>query len=291
MRKILTIAGSDSCAGAGIQADIKTIQALGAYALSVITAVTAQNTRQVTAVQEIEALVIEKQLEAIFSDIRLDGIKIGMLGSAGTVQAVSNFLASFFQAGAFREKQLKNSLPLVVDPVMIAKSGDRLLEEEAVESLKKNLLPLASVITPNLMEAGALLGRDISSLEGMKEAARELLEFGCPWAIVKGGHLKGEPVDVLANKDSLYLLRGQRVDTACNHGTGCTFSAALATLMGQGFAVPAAAKRAKAYVEYCLQHGFAIGEGVGIPHHFAAQRPWEPEALKDGSDASIKEEV
>ncbi len=279
MRKILTIAGSDSCAGAGIQADTKTIHALGAYALTVITAVTAQNTRQVSAVQEVNPEIIEKQLDAIFSDIRLDGVKIGMLGSAGTIRAVSGFLASFYQTGTYRKKQTAGFIPLVVDPVMIAKSGDRLLEEEAIESLKKELLPLATVITPNLMEAGALLGREVNGLEEMKEAAQELLEFGCSWVIVKGGHLKGEPVDILAGKDSLYSLGGQRVDTNCNHGTGCTFSAALATMMGQGLALPAAAIRAKAYVEHTLQNGFAIGEGVGILRHLSAQIPWEPEKM------------
>lgn len=267
MRHILSIAGSDSCAGAGIQADIKTISALGSYGLTAITAVTAQNTRGVLAWQEIKAEIVRVQLEALFADIRVDAVKIGMLGSTRVIETISDFFTSLFAQKIFAKRHNYSKLPLVIDPVMYAKSGDRLLEEGTIDVLRNKLLPLATVITPNLPEAEELLGKKIKNIADMEEAGRELLSLGTPWVVVKGGHLEGDPVDVVGHEDSTYLIEGRRVETSNNHGTGCTFSSAIATYLGQGYDMLTAIKKARLYVETTLQGGFAIGEGVGILKH------------------------
>jgi len=266
MKHILTIAGSDSCAGAGIQADSKTINALGSYALNVITAITAQNTKGVRTVQEIKAEVIYAQLEAIFSDIRVDAVKIGMLSSPEAIQAVAKFLR-LLKKREEPEEYNYASLPIILDTVMVAKSGDRLLKKEAVECLKKELLPLATLITPNLPEAEELLGTKITSIDTMSTACRHLLTWGPQWVLVKGGHLTGEPIDVLGNEYIITNIPGSRIVTNNNHGTGCTLSAAIATYVGQGIDMLQAVKQAKSYVENCMRSGFAIGNGVGILDH------------------------
>lgn len=268
MRHILSIAGSDSCAGAGIQADLKTISALGGYGLTVITAVTAQNTRGVSAYQAVELDIVQAQLEAIFADIRVDAVKIGMLASSQLIELIASFLSSLYKGRIFNEKYNYNQLPLVIDPVMVAKSGDRLLAEEAVESLKSRLFPLAAVITPNLPEAEKLLGRSISDPAAMESACRDLLNLGSQWVVVKGGHLPGEPMDIVGNNKSIYRQPGKRVSGNNNHGTGCTFSSALATCLAQGCEIPEAVSKAKKYVESSLAGGMAIGQGVGVMDHF-----------------------
>ena len=274
MKHILTIAGSDPCAGAGIQADLKTISALGAYGLSVITAVTAQNTRGVTGVQEIKPEIIRAQLEAVFADVRVDAVKIGMLGSSATIQVVAAFLRDLM-ADKLQDMPVNyetGRLPLVLDPVMVAKSGDRLLEDEAVNSLINDLLPMAMVLTPNLPEAQTLLGSTIKDPAEMAEAGKKLVEMGPKWVVVKGGHLPGEPIDLVVGSDEVYELPGRRVAGHNNHGTGCTYSSAIATYLALGHPVPEAIRKAKGYVEASLVNGFSIGHGVGVLDHFTGVR-------------------
>lgn len=256
MNHILTIAGSDSCAGAGVQADLKTISALGAYGLCVLTSITAQNTQGVGAIQELEPWFIASQLDAIFSDIRVDAIKIGMLGSSAITQVVADYLAP-------------KDIPIVLDPVMVAKSGDRLLEPSAIDTLKRKLLPLAAVITPNLPEAEELVKFPVKSLTDMERACHQLLQWGTSWVVIKGGHLDGEPVDVIGHGDEIYHLTGRRIEGNNNHGTGCTYSSAIATGIAMGYQIPEAVRRAKDYIEMALEYGFAIGSGVGVLNHFA----------------------
>lgn len=264
MYHVLTIAGSDSCAGAGIQADLKTISALGAYGLSVITSVTAQNTRGVTGIQEMKPRFIQDQLEAVFTDIRVDAVKIGMLGSSAAIKAVAEYLAPL-------------KLQIVLDPVMASKSGHRLLEPSAINALKDMMLPLATVITPNLPEAEELLGSPVRTLEEMEEACRRLLDLGTPWVVVKGGHLEGSPVDVVGHGDNIFHLVNSRVTGSNNHGTGCTFSSAIAVGIARGFEYPRAISRARAYVQEALENGFAIGQGTGVLDHFTGYRIREGE--------------
>lgn len=265
MKHILSIAGSDSCAGAGIQADLKTISALGSYGLTVITAVTAQNTTGVLGVQEIAPEIVKAQLEAIFQDIRVDAVKIGMLSGTAVIEVVSSFFSFLHKENGYQETKL----PIILDPVMVAKSGDSLLQADAVGALKKQLLPQARVITPNIPEAEVLLGNKITTVDDMKDACSDLLKLGPDWVVVKGGHFEGEPVDVAANADEVHLIRGRRVATNNNHGTGCTLSSAIAAYIGQGYDELTAITRAKEYIQACLEHGFAVGRGVGILDHFA----------------------
>lgn len=257
MKKVLSIAGSDSCAGAGIQADMKTISALGAYALTVITAVTAQNTQGVTAIQEIDTRIVRAQLQAIFDDIKVDAVKIGMLSSIELIEEVTGALLLYAK-----------NIPIVLDPVMVAKSGDRLLKIEAINSLKKNLFPLATIITPNLPETEELLEREIKGVKEMEEAAKELREITSAWVVVKGGHLGGEPLDVLAGPEGIFHLNGTRIRSQNNHGTGCTFAAAIATYLSQEHSVQESVSKAKIYVHKSLEKGFPIGKGVGVLDHF-----------------------
>ncbi len=268
IKHVLSIAGSDSCAGAGLQADLKTIAALRAYGLSVVTAVTAQNTRGVRAIQEISPGVVRAQLEAIFTDIRVDAVKIGMLFSSELIEAVAGFFAELMLRHIPGQRYGYEDLPIVLDPVMVAKSGDKLLQPEAVLSLQKRLFPLVKIITPNLPEAEVLLRRNIGSLAEMEAASRELLKFGPAWVILKGGHLSGEPVDMVAHGQDVHYLEGAKITTTNNHGTGCTFSSALATFLSQGHDELTAARKAKQYVASAMAGGFAVGQGVGILQHF-----------------------
>lgn len=269
MRHILTIAGSDSCAGAGVQADLKTISALGSYGLTVITAVTAQNTTGVQAVQEISPPIIEAQLKAIFSDIRVDAVKIGMLSGPEIIEVVSRFFASLHKGTSYAGRY--TGLPVILDPVMVAKSGDRLLQLEAIEMMKTELFPLVRVLTPNIPEAEALLDMRVAGIEDMKKACGELLRMGPDWVVVKGGHLQEEPVDVAGSAEGIHLIGGKRVATNNNHGTGCTLSSAIAAFIGQGDDELRAIQKARAYIQLCLKHGFALGKGVGILDHFTGK--------------------
>ncbi len=257
MRKALTIAGSDSGGGAGIQADLKTFAAHGVYGLCAITAVTAQNTLGVTAVAALPADIVTAQIEAVAGDIGADAVKIGMLANAAIVEAV---------AAAIDTLELPN---VVVDPVMVAKGGDRLLEDEAVAAIKSELLRRALVVTPNAEEAAVLADMSIASLDDARAAAKRILALGPAAVIVKGGHVPGpDAVDLLYDGRRFTELRAPRIDTRNAHGTGCTFAAAIAANLAVGRSLHEAAERAKAYVSGALRAGFAIGRGNGVLDHF-----------------------
>lgn len=253
--RALTIAGSDSGSGAGIQADLKTFAALGAYGLSAITAITAQNTRGVRAVQEIKPEIVAAQIDAVMEDIGADAAKTGMLFSPEIIEAVVDRV---------RHWQLR----LVVDPVMVAKGGESLLKPEAVMVLQKHLLPLAEIVTPNIPEAEALTKSTIHSRAGMRDAARAIHGFGAKNVIIKGGHSAGQPIDVLFDGEQFIELTAERIQTRNTHGTGCTFSAALAALLARQIPVIQAAEMTRRYLTGAIMHAPAIGSGHGPTEHF-----------------------
>ena len=258
----LTIAGSDSGGGAGIQADLKTFSALGTYGASVITAVTAQNTKVVTAISDIPPDVIAAQMDAVFSDIRIDAVKIGMLSRPEVIEVVADRLNYY------------GTKPIVLDPVMVSKSGDRLLQPDAVSALVQHLLPMATVITPNLPEAGDLLGREAPTDEAsMIQALDSLRDLGAKAVLLKGGHLDGpNSYDLFDNGKDRQQLQAERIDTNNTHGTGCTLSAAIAALLARGFALPAAVRTAKTYISQAISAAdqLSVGHGHGPVHHFHA---------------------
>ncbi|MFC0473542.1 bifunctional hydroxymethylpyrimidine kinase/phosphomethylpyrimidine kinase [Halalkalibacter kiskunsagensis] len=260
--KTLTIAGSDSGGGAGIQADIKTFQELHTFGMSVITALTAQNTLGVHGVfpQSLEA--IEAQLDAVLSDIGTDAIKTGMLFSAEIITLVANKL---------KEYEAKN---IVVDPVMIAKGGASLLQEEAVRALIEKLLPIATVITPNLPEAAKLLGRqEMETIGEMKRAAIDLHKMGPKYIVLKGGHLlDGPAVDLLYDGKTTYELKTERIQTKHTHGTGCTFAAAIAAELAKGKTIKEATEVAKSFITAAISESLSIGSGIGPTNHAAFRR-------------------
>lgn len=261
MRTALTIAGSDSGGGAGIQADLKTFAAHGVYGTSAITAVTAQNTLGVAGWEPVSTALVVAQIEAVASDISPDAVKTGMLANASIVDAVADAVRRL-------------ALPLlVVDPVMIAKGGDRLLEEAAVEAIRTRLLPLAHVVTPNIPEAEVLAGMPIASLADMRAAARRILALGPRVVLVKGGHLDGpQSVDVACTAGEVFELSGERFDTVHTHGTGCTLASAIAANLALGHAPREALARARAYVEGAIRHAPRLGRGHGPLGHFWRQR-------------------
>ncbi|NLI12650.1 MAG: bifunctional hydroxymethylpyrimidine kinase/phosphomethylpyrimidine kinase [Peptococcaceae bacterium] len=256
MRTVLTIAGSDSCGGAGIQADLKTFSALGAYGMSVITAITAQNTMGVFDVRELDVDIIKKQIDYLYEDIRIDAVKVGMVSSIEIIDVIGECLKK------------NNAVNIVVDPVMVSKSGYHLLREEAKDELFKVLFPLAEVVTPNLFEAELITGAKIENLEQMKEAAVKIHSLGVRKVIVKGGHLTGDAVDVLYDGESFEYLTGTRIETKNTHGTGCTFSSAIAALLARGYTFQKAARLAKEYINGAIEHSLEIGHGVGPTNHF-----------------------
>lgn len=258
MIKALTIAGSDSCGGAGIQADLKTFAAHGAYGMSVVTAVTAQNTQGVFAVQDIEPNVIALQINAIFDDIEVDAVKIGMVSVPETIETIVARLLVY---------QPRN---VVVDPVMVSKSGYHLLEPRAQSVLIEKLLPLADVATPNIPEAEVITGMKIADLAGMEEAARRIFAMGPKNVLIKGGHLTGESTDILFDGKKMQYFRAARIPTKNTHGTGCTLSSAIAANLGRGLPVTEAIKCAKDYITVAIEHALSIGKGVGPTHHFYA---------------------
>jgi hydroxymethylpyrimidine kinase/phosphomethylpyrimidine kinase len=264
MKRILTIAGSDSGGGAGIQADLKTITLLGGFGMSALTALTAQNTVAVEAIHEVPLDFIEAQIDAVFSDIGVDAVKTGMLSNAGVVQLVADKLA-----------QHKPPI-VVVDPVMVAKSGDPLLAEDARETLAGSLLPLATLVTPNLPETSALIGRDVGGEEDMQRAAEEIYRLGPKYVLVKGGHLQGEPVDLLFDGEHFHEFRSERVITKNVHGTGCTYASAIATYLAQELDVVAAVAAAKRFITGAIRHGLALGRGHGPTNPYAVvSQDWQ----------------
>ncbi|MGY8678154.1 bifunctional hydroxymethylpyrimidine kinase/phosphomethylpyrimidine kinase [Bradyrhizobium sp. UFLA05-153] len=256
----LTIAGSDSSGGAGIQADLKTFAALGVYGASAITALTAQNTKGVTGIHAVPAAFVTAQIDAVFSDLDVRAVKIGMVAQAASIDAIASSLARW-------------SPPhVVLDPVMVATSGDRLLAEEAVESLCKRLIPLASVITPNLPEAAALLDESVAVSEAAIESqGRRLLALGARAVLIKGGHGRGsESIDYLVSADGLIALAAPRVSTKNTHGTGCSLSSAVAAGLAKGEDLATAVRNAKAWISAAIAAAdrFSVGHGHGPIHHF-----------------------
>ncbi|MBI4282771.1 MAG: bifunctional hydroxymethylpyrimidine kinase/phosphomethylpyrimidine kinase [Chloroflexi bacterium] len=264
VKRAMTIAGSDSGGGAGVQADLKTFAALGVYGTSAITAITAQNTLGVTAVLELPPELVAAQIDAILSDIGTDAVKTGMLANSRIIRVVADKLKEH----GLSNPSIHSGQALVVDPVMVAKGGDRLLQEEAVEALRSLLIPLATVVTPNLPEAAVLVGRSVDSLEDARQAARDIVAMGARSAVVKGGHLQGDAVDVFYDGRRLREFTAPRIDTTSTHGTGCTFASAIAAGLAQGMAVEDAVARAKEYVTEAIRNAFPLGGGHGPLNHF-----------------------
>lgn len=257
--RCLTIAGSDSGGGAGIQADLKTFAALGVYGMSALTAITAQNTLGVQGVYELPADFVGLQIDSVVTDIGVDAVKTGMLANAEIIAVV---------AAKVREHRLPN---LVVDPVMVAKSGDPLLRPDARDALIGLLLPLATVVTPNLHEARVLTGMEIETVEDMERAAVAIHRMGPRYVVVKGGHLRtGDCVDVLFDGEKFTHFPAPRVETKNTHGTGCTFASAIAAGLAKGLDVVEAIRQAREYITVALRYALDLGHGHGPTHHFAA---------------------
>lgn len=257
----LTIAGSDSSGGAGIQADLKTFAALGVYGASVITALTAQNTQGVSGIHAVPAEFVTAQIDAVFSDLAVGAVKIGMVAQPDVMDAI---------VAGFTRWSPKH---VVLDPVMVATSGDRLLAAEAVEALRRKLIPLAAVITPNLPEAAALLDEAIAMSEAaIQQQGKRLLAFGCTAVLIKGGHGEGsESIDYLVDANGMIALPAPRVATRNTHGTGCSLSSAIAAGLARGEAMEVAVRNAKAFVSAAISAAdrFSVGHGHGPIHHFA----------------------
>jgi hydroxymethylpyrimidine/phosphomethylpyrimidine kinase len=251
---VLTIAGSDSCGGAGIQADLKTMQALGVHGMSVVTAVTAQNSVGVQDFWDLPPEAVRAQLDSILSDIPVQAIKTGMLASAAIVSAVADVLAG-------------SDVPLVIDPVAVSKHGHSLLLPGAGDAMRAELLPLATVVTPNLDEASQLGGIKVTDEDSMRDVARVIARFGPRWVLVKGGHLAGDPVDLLFDGTRTWRYAGERIATPHTHGTGCTLASAIASYLALGAEVPQAVTQARDYVTGAIRAGFPLGAGIGPVDH------------------------
>lgn len=256
--RLLIIAGSDSSGGAGIQADLKTASALGVFGMTAITALTAQNTTGVTGVVEVETQFVVEQIEACVRDIGCDAVKTGMLVSTALIEAVAATLV------------VRKFTPLVVDPVMIAKSGAPLLKPEAVAALKTKLIPLATVVTPNLHEAARLTGREIKTLAQMKEAAQAIRDLGSQNVVIKAGHLSGVGADLLYDGREFIELRGEHFDTKNTHGTGCIFASAIASSLARGKSVRESVASAKEFITAAIRGSLALGKGCGPANPMAS---------------------
>ncbi len=256
MKHVLTIAGSDCSGGAGIQADIKTFSAHGAYGMSVIVSVVAENTSRVLSIQDIAPQIIADQIDAVFEDIRVDGVKVGMLSGVEQMRTVAQKL---------RQYSPKN---VVIDPVMVAKGGCALMKPEALETLKGAIVPQAYLLTPNIPEAEVITGRAILTLDDMKEAAAQIYRMGAQNVLIKGGHLEGDAADILFDGKEYYTFTGRRIATIHTHGTGCTLSSAITANLANGMNLPQAVEAAKAYVTTAIEHALPIGKGHGPTNHF-----------------------
>ncbi|MEU6061485.1 bifunctional hydroxymethylpyrimidine kinase/phosphomethylpyrimidine kinase [Streptomyces sp. NPDC047097] len=251
---VLTVAGSDSGGGAGIQADLKTMLALGVHGMSVVTAVTAQNSLGVQGAWELPAEAVRAQYRSVVDDIGVQAVKTGMLATAPLVEAVAELLAG-------------TEAPVVVDPVGVSKHGDSLLAASALDSVRGALLPVATVATPNLDEVAQITGVRVEREDDLREAAEALLAFGPRWALIKGGHLAGDAVDLLTDGTEEHWLRAPRHDNRHTHGTGCTLASAVAAGLAKGLTVPQAVRAAKEYVTGAIAAGFALGAGIGPVDH------------------------
>ena len=255
MRTALTIAGSDSCGGAGIQADMKTMTMNGVYAMSAITALTAQNTTGVTGIMEVTPEFLAMQLDAVFTDIRPDAVKTGMISSDKLIRTIAAKLREY------------NAVNIVVDPVMVATSGSKLIADEAVETLKSELLPLATLVTPNIPEAEILADMKITSQDDMVKAAQIIGERYCCAVLCKGGHSLSDANDLLWDRGSVKWFNGRRIDNPNTHGTGCTLSSAIASNLAKGFTLEKSVERAKEYISGALAAMLDLGKGSGPMNH------------------------
>lgn len=264
--RVLIIAGSDSGGGAGIQADIKTVTALGGYAMTAVTAITVQDTLGVHGIHEIPVDIVRAQIAVTLADIGADAVKTGMLHSAEIIEAAAEEIS-----------RLAPDAALVVDPVMVAKGGAALLKSEAVEALKSVLIPLATIITPNAPEASALTGRRVETLEDQKAAADALIGLGCEAVLIKGGHIPGDTIfDVLATEETIEVMSSPRIDTPHTHGTGCTLASAIAAFLAQGAELREAVEAARDYVHMAILTAPGFGKGHGPLNH-----GWTVQALED----------
>jgi hydroxymethylpyrimidine/phosphomethylpyrimidine kinase len=253
--RAMTVAGSDSGGGAGIQADLKTFAALGVYGTSALAAVTAQNTRGVFAIAEVPEEVVAAQIDVVMEDIGADAAKTGMLSSPSIVEVVADRMEAW-------------GTPLVVDPVMVAKSGDHLLQPAAVAMVKRKLLPIALIATPNVPEAEVLSGREIRTVDDARDAAKAIADLGTRFVVIKGGHLPGEPIDRVWDGSALHEFASERVETSNTHGTGCTFSAAIAAFLARGLPPLEAIAAAKEYLTAALRASYQVGDGHSPVNHF-----------------------
>lgn len=256
MKHLLTIAGSDSCGGAGIQADLKTFSALGTYGMSVINAVTAQNTQGVQAVYNLPVGIIRSQIDAVMGDIKVDAVKIGMLSSVDIIETVADRLA-YYQPEH-----------IVLDPVMVSKNGCPLLEPNAAEALARQMLPLCSITTPNIPEAEVLAEMGITGSSQIERALRRIHGMGAKNVLIKGGHLPGDATDYLFDGKEIHTFPASRIQTSNTHGTGCTLSSAIAAYLARGQSMPEAVRLAKEYVTDAIAHAIPLGSGVGPTNHF-----------------------
>jgi len=252
--RVLSVAGSDSGGGAGIQADLKTMLALGVHGMSVVTAVTAQDSTGVHGYWELPADAVDAQLAAVLDDIGVDAVKTGMLASPDLVEVIAARLRAV-------------TAPIVVDPVCVSKHGDPLLVPAALEAIVSELLPIATIVTPNLPEVTSLTGLVVDDEDGQRRAADALLALGPRWVLVKGGHLPGDPVDLLTDGDTVLELTAARLDNRHTHGTGCTLASAIASYLALGWSMPDAVRAAKDYVTGAIAAGFALGAGIGPVDH------------------------
>lgn len=256
MKKVLSIAGSDCSGGAGIQADLKTFSAHGVFGMSVIVSVVAENTSRVIDIQDVTTDMILKQIDAVFEDIDVDAVKVGMLSTPSCMKAVTE---------KFHQYKPKN---IVIDPVMYAKNGCPLMNPNAVDTLIKVVIPWADVLTPNIPEAEKISGMKILSISDMEAAAKKIHNMGCKNVIVKGGHAVGNAIDVLYDGQGFYHYQTHRINTKNTHGTGCTFSSAIASNLALGLSIPKSVELSKQYVTTAIEHSLAIGKGNGPTHHF-----------------------
>ena len=256
MKKAFTIAGSDCSGGAGIQADLKTFSANGIFGMSVIVSVVAENTSRVISVEDISPEMIKNQIDAVFEDIEVDAVKVGMLSSEICMKTVAEKL-----------RQYKPKYT-VIDPVMVAKGGHALMKPEALEALKTEVIPLAYVLTPNIPEAETITEMSIESQEDVQEAAKKIYSLGAKNVLIKGGHLSGDAIDLLYDGKSFYTFTTERINTKNTHGTGCTFSSAIAANLANGLTLNKAVEKAKTYITTAIEHSLSIGKGHGPTNHF-----------------------
>lgn len=256
MKKVLSIAGSDCSGGAGIQADLKTFSAQGVFGMSVIASVVAENTSRVLDIQNVTPDMVGRQMDAVFEDIEVDAVKIGMLSASENMNEVAKKLREY------------NPPHVVIDPVMYAKNGCPLMAPASIRTLIERIIPLADVLTPNIPETEKITGTKIETLADMEHAAKQICTMGCKAVIVKGGHAQHSAVDILYDGSTIRYFDAPRINTKNTHGTGCTFSAAIASQLARGRNLHTAVEKAKAYVTMAIRHSLAIGKGCGPTHHF-----------------------